>query len=256
MTHGAADDSDADQARWHVRPTLDGERLIAAFTQLVSPLGQALPGGTSEVVLHDLSLLPRSIVAIEGDVTGRKVGDPATDLLLERLGAGDRQSAYINYETVLPDGRRLISSTIILHDVGGNPVAALCINTDPSMWETVKRAAAAMLGEQLGDAPVVQKSPDEVQPQASGAEAFARDIDELAAAILARSLDESGVPVELMQKKHKVEVVRRLQERGLFMLKDAVELAAKTLRVTRFTIYNYLNEIENQAGEERQTKEA
>ena len=54
-----------------------------------------------------------------------------------------------------------------------------------------------------------------------------------------------------MRKAHKVDAVRSLKRRGFFMLRDAVEMAARALGVTRFTIYNYLNEIEeiNGSGE-------
>lgn len=248
-----------------IRRSLDGERLLAVFSRLVDPLGRSMPA-TSEVVLHDLSLLPNSIVAIHGNVTGRVVGDPATDLLLERIANLDNTDEHLNYETVLPDGRRLRSSTMIIRDVAGNAVAALCINTDTSAWETVGLVAQAMLGR-LDDTaraallrpagldavtphqvPTLMDGDGSSAPHALG-ETFVRDIDELAQVILDRAIDESGVPVELMHKRHKVEVVRQLEARGLFLLKDAVELAAHALQVTRFTIYNYLNEVHDQSEE-------
>lgn len=248
-----------------IRRSLDGERLLAVFSRLVDPLGRSMPA-TSEVVLHDLSLLPNSIVAIHGNVTGRVVGDPATDLLLERIANRDNTDEHLNYETVLPDGRRLRSSTMIIRDVAGNAVAALCINTDTSAWETVGLVAQAMLGR-LDDTaraallrpagldavtphqvPALMDGDGSSAPHALG-ETFVRDIDELAQVILDRAIDESGVPVELMHKRHKVEVVRQLEARGLFLLKDAVELAAHALQVTRFTIYNYLNEVHDQSEE-------
>ncbi|MBO1030648.1 transcriptional regulator [Tessaracoccus sp. SD287] len=239
--------------------------MLAVFSRLVDPLGRSMPA-TSEVVLHDLSLLPNSIVAIHGNVTGRVVGDPATDLLLERIANRDNTDEHLNYETVLPDGRRLRSSTMIIRDVAGNAVAALCINTDTSAWETVGLVAQAMLGR-LDDTaraallrpagldavtphqvPTLMDGDGSTAPHALG-ETFVRDIDELAQVILNRAIDESGVPVELMHKRHKVEVVRQLEARGLFLLKDAVELAAHALQVTRFTIYNYLNEVHDQSEE-------
>lgn len=248
-----------------IRRSLDGERLLAVFSRLVDPLGRSMPA-TSEVVLHDLSLLPNSIVAIHGNVTGRVVGDPATDLLLERIANRDNTDEHLNHETVLPDGRRLRSSTMIIRDVAGNAVAALCINTDTSAWETVGLVAQAMLGR-LDDTaraallrpagldavtphpvPTLMDGDGSTAPHALG-ETFVRDIDELAQVILNRAIDESGVPVELMHKRHKVEVVRQLEARGLFLLKDAVELAAHALQVTRFTIYNYLNEVHDQSEE-------
>jgi predicted transcriptional regulator YheO len=53
------------------------------------PLVQGLAemfGPDCEVVLHDISQLPHSIVAIEnGHVTGRSVGDVPTDVMLRSL---------------------------------------------------------------------------------------------------------------------------------------------------------------------------
>ena len=46
-----------------------------------------------------------------------------------------------------------------------------------------------------------------------------------------------------MNKKAKVEAVRVMQERGLFIVKGGVEKAASALGVTRYTIYNYLEQL-------------
>src|SRR5690606_9522117 len=98
----------------------DGERLIAVFTTVVEQLGQNLPK-SYELVLHDLSKLPNSIVAVSGEVTCRAVGDPATDLLLQQAASGNFESRHA-YETRLSDGRKLRSSTLIIKDVSGSPV--------------------------------------------------------------------------------------------------------------------------------------
>lgn len=221
--------------------TADGERLLAAFAGIVEPIGSALPANV-EVVLHDLSRLPNSIVAVHGNVTGRQVGDPATDLLLKKAASGVLETD-IGYETQLPDGRRLRSSTTIIRDVLGNPVLALCINSDLSAWQAVARIAADMIGS-VPNAAVTAASSAAVTR-----ESFVRDVDELAASLLHEAVDEAGVPVDLMQKRHKIEVVRMLKSRGMFMLRDAVEMVAEALRVTRFTIYNYLNEIAEEEAE-------
>jgi predicted transcriptional regulator YheO len=46
-----------------------------------------------------------------------------------------------------------------------------------------------------------------------------------------------------MRKEHKMQVVSELDRRGFFLIKQAAETAATALGVTRFTIYNYLNEL-------------
>ena len=236
------------------RASIDGERLIAVFSKLVEPIGRSLPS-SSEVVLHDLSRLPNSIVAIYGDVTGRRVSDPATDLLLQKVSDLSDDN-MVGYETSLPDGRRIRSSTMIIRDVSGEPVAALCINSDLSAWLSVQRVVEMMLsGVQPEDAPTPSStlSAVPVRPASESVEVFARDVDELAAHLIHRAVAKAGVPVEQMQKRHKVEVVRDLQARGMFMLRDAVDMIASTLHVTRFTIYNYLNEIADEATDEAAT---
>jgi len=50
-----------------------------------------------------------------------------------------------------------------------------------------------------------------------------------------------GRPVPHMTRSEKQQVVRFLDERGVFLIRKAVEDVAERLGVTRFTIYNYLD---------------
>ncbi len=50
-----------------------------------------------------------------------------------------------------------------------------------------------------------------------------------------------GKRVAEMSREERQEVVRFLDERGVFMLRKGVETVADRLGVTRFTIYNYLD---------------
>lgn len=254
---GAAADGEADG-------DADREAVFAVLSQLVGPLGRSLPGPV-EIVLHDLAALPNSIVAIEGDVTGRRPGDPATDRLLETAASGSFETRT-GYRTTSPSGRSLLSTTIVIRDAAGRPAAALCINRDVTDWQIIGSAARSILGENeaglgSGGSGGVGQNERNAQDERSGAaalgsadggEAFVHDVDELAAAVLRQAVAEQDVPVSLMRKAHKVEAVRSLKRRGFFMLRDAVEMAAQALGVTRFTIYNYLNEIGESADRQRE----
>ena len=263
---GAAADGEADR-------DADREAVFAVLSQLVGPLGRSLPGPV-EIVLHDLAALPNSIVAIEGDVTGRRPGDPATDRLLETAASGSFETRT-GYRTTSPSGRSLLSTTIVIRDAAGRPAAALCINRDVTDWQIIGSAARSILGENeaglgsggsggsggVGGVGGVGQNERNTQDERSGAaalgsadggEAFVHDVDELAAAVLRQAVAEQDVPVSLMRKAHKVEAVRSLKRRGFFMLRDAVEMAAQALGVTRFTIYNYLNEIGESADRQRE----
>ena len=194
--------------------------VLAALVPTVNSLAAALGPGT-EVVLHDLGALPNSIIAIAGELTGRKVGGPMTDLLLGLVRRGTTQD-LAGYETYAPDGRVIHSSTVFLRDAEGVAVGCLCVNRD--------------LGPSRGGSePAVSVG--------SAVEAFPGDVDTLQRLLVDRAVAGVGVPVELMKKAHKAEVVRVLDEAGLFLIRDSVDYLARVLRVTRYTIYNYLNEV-------------
>lgn len=187
--------------------------LIETLADFVSPFSRIFPTST-EVVLHDLRRLPSSIAAIAGDVTGRRIGDPATNVLLAELVA-DTTVDLAGYESRTGDGRRLHSSTTIMRDADGAALAALCVNTE--------------IHEHAGRA---------------DADADLPDVESFAASLIAQAVDAEGVPLALMKKRHKLSVVSRLRDEGLFRLRAAIDDVALALDVSRFTIYNYLSELE------------
>lgn len=211
------------------------DQIISTLQQLVEPIRATLVG-PAEVIVHDLTRLPNSIIAISGDVTGRSIGDPATDKLLDAVASGNLHTS-IGYRTTSPSGKELLSTTVIIRNSTNQPVAALCINRDISGWEALHSLTGELAGLSL---------PMCAEEEQATTEVFVRDVDELATLLLSRAVAESGVRVDEMRKEHKVEVVRLLKARGFFLLRDAAEMAAEALHCTRFSIYNYLNEIEGE----------
>lgn len=242
--------------------------IIQSLAQLVEPLASLM--ADCEVVVHDLSQVPNTIVAIAGGLTGRKVGDPATDVLLKQMAEG-RVRTMVNYSSVLPDGRRIRCATIAVKDSQGNPVAALCINSNVEIWSGLLKICQQMLYGSV-DASSEPKSEADLdedldQNQGYGAEkvgsetgqigqgtgsaeadstgeAFVHNLDDLANIVLDRAVASQGIPVELMTKNHKKEVIRQAKEQGFFFLRDAAETLADRLQISRFTVYNYLKEID------------
>ncbi|TQF69350.1 hypothetical protein FK531_11495 [Rhodococcus spelaei] len=224
--------------------TLDGERLLVVLEGIVDVLGHALPFGT-EVVLHDLSRLPNSVIAVSGSVTGRTVGGTAADILVERITGAEDDRIY-GYESTLSDGRWIRSSALVVRDIAGTAVAALCVNTELSLWQSVERVVSSMLGHEPRE-PV--RSPAPAAPRVPATSRsyeqanFTEDVDSFAAMMIGRQVAAAEVPVEAMRKAHKVAVVAALKERGVFELRGAVRQVADALHVSRFTVYNYLNEL-------------
>ncbi|WP_176720637.1 helix-turn-helix domain-containing protein, partial [Pseudomonas sp. BIOMIG1BD] len=97
-------------------------------------------------------------------------------------------------------------------------------------------AAHACLGQMLGLGSAPEPRGDEPQ-----------DMEQLLAQIIQAACPEPGAR---LTKQHKLEAVRQMQERGLFIVKGGIEKAAAALGVTRYTIYNYLDQIRAQGAEE------
>ena len=88
-------------------------------------------GSSCEVVIHELSerSADNSIVAIEnGHVSGRKVGDGPSHVVLEQLGQTDSDPEdHIGYLTRTPDGKILKSTSVYIRDEHGKVAAILGI---------------------------------------------------------------------------------------------------------------------------------
>jgi predicted transcriptional regulator YheO len=222
----------------HPKPTAEerawAQQVLVILEQLVPALGEAL-GPNSEIVLHDTTRLPNSIVAIANPITGRQVGGPASDLGLEILQSGWTEH-LIGYRSELEDGRVLRSSSLFVKDARGRAAAALCINTDVTALDKAR--------DTLQELTELRTLTELTQAFGAREENFPRNIDDLARSVLRDAIAQSGIAVELMKKRHKIGVVAELQRRGFFTIRDSVDIAADALKISRYSVYNYLNEIE------------
>jgi predicted transcriptional regulator YheO len=226
-----------------MRPKSARERklVMATLQHVVEGLARAL-GSEVEIVLHDITRPSRSVVAIaNGEITGRTIGSsiisgPADDLGLSKLLAGDggasRQACTIvaDYRTRAANGNPLESTSMIFRDAQGEAFCALCINTDRSKLRHIQ----SLLGEVLGD---VRERARTAGP------ATAPDIETLVQTIVDDAIGARGKPVSIMTKDDKMEAVDQMRRRGIFLIRSSADLVARGLGVSRFTIYNYLEEL-------------
>ena len=103
------------------------DRILKQLQQIGDSI-VAMFGRNCETCIHDLTDLHHSLIYINGTVTGREIGAPATDLLVKLLKNGDEIPEDMhNYRTVSGDGRTLKSSTMfILLWVPGGVNKILC----------------------------------------------------------------------------------------------------------------------------------
>ena len=187
-------------------------------------------GSDCEVVVHDLSRHPdHSIVAVEnGHVSGRKVGDGASYVVLDQLAQVDAQPEdHLCYLTRTPDGKILKSSTMYIRGNHGKVNAILSINYDVSKL--------MMVGEAVRELASV---PD---PQPAEPERIV-NINDLLNDLITQSVSLVGKPVALMNKDDKVKAIRFLNENGAFLVTKSGDKVAKYFGISKYTLYSYIDD--------------
>ena len=230
-----------------MRPKNARERRLVLETMrhVVEGLERALTSDV-EVVLHDVTKPKSSVVAIaNGTITGRRVGSaiisgPFDDLGLSKLlssegGApGEACTIVTDYRTRAGNGTELESTSMLFRDERGRAYAALCVNADRSKLRHVHSILSDLLGEAR-------------EPAASAGTEAAPRVETVVQDIVDEAIRASGKPVSIMTKDDKMLAVDQMRQRGIFLIRSSVDMVAKGLGVSRFTIYNYLDELKRSA---------
>ena len=189
-------------------------------------------GSGCEVVVHDLETADpnHSIVAIEnGHVTGRRLGDGPSHVVLEALHAdGAQLDDRLSYLTRTADGKILKSSTVFIRDDDGRAVGIFAINYDI----TVLRAANDAISWLVGTEPSEAREPEPI----------VRNVADLLDDLIEQSVELVGTPVALMTKEEKVRAIRYLNDTGAFLITKSGPKVCKYFGISKYTLYNYLDE--------------
>ena len=184
-------------------------------------------GSGCEVVVHDLSRHPdHSIVAIfNGHVTGRKVGDGASHVVLEQLRSQDQTTKdHLCYLTKTPDGKILKSTTIYIRNSRGKVAAILAINYDISRLMMVENAIADLIS-----------TPQPAEPEKIV------NVNDLLEELIQQSVALVGKPVVLMNKEDKIRAIQFLSQNGAFLVTKSGDKIAKYFGISKYTLYSYID---------------
>lgn len=192
-------------------------------------------GNDCEVCIHDLQAndLEHTICyIINGHVSGRKIGDGASKIVLETLEAlkkGDNVSDHLGYRTHTSDGRILKSSTIFLKDESGKYRFILGINHDMTNFINAQSALSNIVEN-------IEAAGEDIYGQ------IPLSVNDLLDNLIEQSVKLVGKTPALMTKDEKVKAIKFLQDAGAFLITRSGDKISQFFGISKFTLYSYIDQ--------------
>lgn len=209
--------------------------ILAQYIPMADMLVQTF-GADCEVVLHDLYDPQRSVVYVANNkVTGRKIGESFDHLVKQVIISDELQDDFVaNYYFKAKDGRLIRSSTLLIRNESNKLEGALCINLDTSRLSEHIAYLQSFLPALPAPYPKVQQEirKDEVVQMVT---------------LLIDSIIGDCQP-QTLSREERIEKIRFMESRGIFMVKGSVEQVAEKLGINKVTVYSYLDEVRGKRG--------
>ncbi len=188
-------------------------------------------GSNCEVVIHEISdkSAYHSIVAIENShITGRKVGDGPSHVVLEQIGKNRHDTQdQLCYLTRTPDGKILKSSSMYIRDEEGDIAAIFCINFDISTLTMAENAIRSITHVE--------------QPPSKEPEKITLNVSDLLDDLIRQADELVGKPVALMTKEDKIRAIQFLNAHGAMLITKSGDKIAFHYGISKYTLYSYLD---------------
>ena len=178
----------------------------------------------AEVVLHD----SRSgrIVRIWNSCSDRQAGDVSGLNSAVELFPKD-QPVMGPYEKALVSQGRAKSITASLRDHEGELIGFLCINLDVSIFDRAVSMLSAFASPGL-------KRPEPI---------YRTDLPEHINYLIRDYSVQVNKPIDNLTRQERLELVGKVDQNGLFQARNAVKLVAKSMKISRASVYNLLSEL-------------
>ena len=205
--------------------------ILAQYIPLAHMIAQTI-GDDCEVVLHDLENPQQSVVYIVNNrVTGRQVGQSFDHLVPQVILSKKLDHDIVtNYYFHTADGRLIKSSTALLKDFGGKVVGALCINIDTTkISQQIEWLQSLMPGSEENAAPA-EVSQEELT-----------HVSEIVTDLIDKIIGNKDMA--RLRREEKLDLIRFMDQRGIFLLKGAVDQVGSRMGISRVTVYSYIDEV-------------
>lgn len=185
-------------------------------------------GENCETVVHDEQ--KRIIFIANGYISGREEGQVMDDSVFEYLADRARkEGGSVVRLTKKTDGELAKSTTVMFFDQTGNYNAMLCFTVNLTALNQARNLLDMLMN--------IQPFEDKEEQDEN------MSITDYARTVIADIIKEVGKPSTLGPKEIKLRTLRRLDEKGVFLIKDSIPQVCELLSISQATLYNYLREM-------------
>ncbi|MCY1095600.1 helix-turn-helix transcriptional regulator [Bacillus sp. FSL L8-0215] len=209
------------------------KNLLESYIPLAKSTAKMF-GPNCEVVIHDLTNPQASVMfTVNNHVTGREIGQSFDHLVKTVLQSEDYLAGY-TFKT--EDNRTIRSSTSLIRDSKKKVVGAFCINFDVEALNQMQQFMDTFLSTKV-----------EVQENETTSNDDFDNVEGIVDQLIQQIIQNSVHPV--MKRHEKIELIRFMDEKGIFLMKGSVEKVASMLGISKVTVYSYLDEIKHKSNE-------
>ena len=197
---------------------------------LIESVSTAL-GESFEIILYDMRKPEYPVLQVLGkNISGLQIGDCGRDENFNSIFTQcKKENRIYKSEKKIINGKEIKSTVIFMMEENHGAGAALKINFDLSIVSLVEGF--------LKECGIIDKESE------SHMNTKNIDVRNIIPLLLKEGIQLVGKEVTNMSKEDKIKIVKFLDERGAYLLRNSIEDVAKALDITRFTVYNYLDEI-------------
>jgi predicted transcriptional regulator YheO len=218
---------------WGALHMEESKKILEGFIP-VAKANAKMFGPNCEVVIHDLTHPQNSVMfTVNNHVTGREIGQSFDHLVKTVLQAEDFKEDHLSgYTFTTEDGRTICSSTSLIRDSNRKVIGAYCVNFDIEALNQMQKFMDNFLPVRAVPTVEEAKKDDDVE-----------SVEEIVDQLIQQIIKTSVHPA--MKRHEKVELMRFMEEKGIFLMKGSVEKVASLLGISKVTVYSYLDEIKN-----------
>lgn len=200
-------------------------------------------GDQCEIVIHDFRLgSEHSITHIfNGKLSGRCVGGSSRGAMISHMGEDIEKywdsRIYFYTGTNGQSGRIFKSCTTMICDKEHRIIGSVCLNLDVTDFIFAQNTLQNFVRYNM---PSLYEIRDE--------DVAFENVDDVLQYYMGQCEQLIGKPMSLMNKAEKIRALKYLNDKGVFKITKANVLLCQSFQISKYTLYNYLEEAKNLHG--------